>query len=195
MVNAEHEKKLEEYRKKKAEREKNGIAQEPPLPIGNKEKEEPVKKKRTTRRRKKKTTVDSESVEKLLLTVTGMVATRPHMQHWAMTKTEAKSIAEPLTEILDKYDLASGIAENSSEIALVVASVSFVAPRLMVTMTQRKEKKNDGMGGKSTTGSTGKKLDETRKSTGNRKDGNGKIGNTARAESSYGEYGVFGSPL
>ena len=194
--NEQFEKDLKNYNKKKEERKKAGIEQSEPISVlPTEEKNEPIKKKRTTRRRKKKTTVESESIEKLLMTVTGVVATRPNMEMWKMQQKEAKAIAEPLAEVLDKYNLASGIAENSAEISLIVASLSFVAPRVMITLTQRKEKKTDGMGGKATTGSTGKKLDETRKSETPKRDSIRKSRNSASNKSSNVEYGIFGNPL
>lgn len=194
--NEQFEKELQKYNKKKEQRKKDGIEQSEPIPVSESVvKEEPTKKKRVTRRRKKKTTVESESIEKLLMTVTGVVATRPHMEMWKMQQKEAKAIAEPLAEVLDKYDLASGIAENSAEISLIVASLSFVAPRIMLTVSQRKEKQKDGMDGKSATASTGRKLDETRKSKTPSRDSNGKSGNSFGCKGRNVEYGVFGNPL
>lgn len=193
--NEQFEKDLQKYNKKKEQRKKDGIEQSEPIPVSESDVKEPTKKKRTSRRRKKKTTVESESIEKLLMTVTGVIATRPNMTMWKMEQKEAKAIAEPLAEVLDKYNLASGIAENSAEISLIVASLSFVAPRMMISLAQRKEKKNDGMDGKSATASTGRKLDETRKSKTPSRDSIGKSGNSNGTKSSNVQYGIFGNPL
>ncbi len=194
--NEQFEKELKKYNKKKEERKKAGIEQSEPISvIPNDEKAEPVKKKRTTRRRKKKTTVESESIEKLLMTVTGVIATRPNMKVWEMQPKEAKAIAEPLAEVLDKYNLASGIAENSAEISLVIASLSFVAPRVLITVSQRKEKKKDGMDGKSATGSTGRKLEQTRKSEVPKRTSTRTSRDSSSDKSSNVEYGIFGNPL
>lgn len=187
------ENKKKQIEKIKAEKEKAGITQAPP--ISTVPKPEPAKPKRASRKRKKKTTVDSESVEKLLMTVTGVIATRPDCEQWAMQKKEAQAIAQPLVEILDKYDLAGGLAENSAEIALVVASVSFVAPRIMITANKKKEKKKDGMAGKSASGSTGRKLDETRKSKTPSDTSNRQVRDSHGSQGSTPEYGIFGSPL
>ena len=185
--------KKEEYDKKQAEREKAGIKQEPPLKVGDTTApaEEKPKRKRTPR--KKKTTIDSEAVEKLLLTVSGVVATRKGMEHWQLSKQECKTIAEPLVEVLDKYDVSKTFADNAPEIALAVACLSVAVPRVMISAQKRKVKKDDGMGGKASTGSAGKRLDEGRESkTVIRKDDR-KSSNNAKNDNS--EYGIFGLPL
>ena len=192
-VEKSYEEKKEEYDKKQAEREKAGIKQEEPLKVANGTPitEEKPKRKRTPR--KKKTTIDSESIEKLLLTVSGVVATRKGMEHWQLSKQECKTIAEPLVEVMDKYDISKTFADNAPEIALAVACISVAVPRVMISAQKRKVKKDDGMGGKSAVGSAGKRLDENRKSkTVSRKD-DGKSSNDAKNVNS--EYGIFGLPL
>ena len=192
-VEKSYEEKKEEYDKKQAEREKAGIKQEEPLKVveGTAVAEEKPKRKRTAR--KKKTTVDSESVEKLLLTVSSVVATRKGLEHWQLSKQECKTIAEPLVEVMDKYDVSKTFADNAPEIALAVACISVAVPRVMISAQKRKVKKDDGMGGKAEVGSAGKRLDENRKSkTVSRKD-DGKSADNAKNVNS--EYGVFGLPL
>ena len=192
-VEKSYEEKKEEYDKKQAEREKAGIKQEEPLKVveGTPIAEEKPKRKRAAR--KKKTTVDSESVEKLLLTVSSVVATRQGMEHWQLSKQECKTIAEPLVEVMDKYDVSKTFADNAPEIALAVACISVAVPRVMISAQKRKVKNNDGMGGKAETGSAGKRLDENRKSkTVSGKD-DGKLANNAKNADS--EYGIFGLPL
>ena len=188
-----YEEKKEEYDKKQAEREKAGIKQDEPLKVveGTAIAEEKPKRKRTPR--KKKTTIDSEAVEKLLLTVSGVVATRKGMEHWQLSKQECKTIAEPLVEVMDKYDVSKTFADNAPEIALAVACISVAVPRVMISTQKRKVKKDDGMGGKASVGSAGKRLDENRESkTVSRKD-DGKSTNNAKNVNS--EYGIFGLPL
>ena len=132
-------------------------------------------------------------MEKLLLTVSSIVATRKGMEHWQLSKQECKTIAEPLVEVMDKYDVSKTFADNAPEIALVVACISVAAPRVMISAQKRKVRKDDGMGGKAEIGSAGKRLDENRKSkTVSRKD-DGKSSDNAKNVNS--EYGVFGLPL
>lgn len=192
-VEKSYEEKKEEYDKKQAEREKAGIKQEEPLKVveGTAIVEEKPKRKRTPR--KKKTTIDSESVEKLLLTASSVVATRKGMEHWQLSKQECKTIADPLVEVMDKYDVSKTFADNAPEIALAVACFSVAVPRVMISAQKRKVKKDDGMGGKASTGSAGKRLDENRESkTVIRKDA-GKSSNNAKNADS--EFGIFGLPL
>ena len=192
-VEKSYEEKKEEYDKKQTEREKAGLKQEEPLKVveGTAVAEEKPKRKRAVR--KKKTTVDSESVEKLLFTVSGVVATRKGMEHWQLSKQECKTIAEPLVEVMDKYDVSKTFADNAPEIALVVACISVAVPRVMISNQKRKVKKDDGMGGKAEIGSAGKRLDENRKSKpiGRKDDGKSSY-DTKNVDS---EYGIFGLPL
>ena len=195
-VEKSYEEKKQEYDKKQVEREKAGIKQEAPLKVGDTAvpTEEKPKRKRTVRTvRKKKTTVDSESVEKLLLTVSSIVATRKGCEHWQLTKQECKTIAEPLVEVMDKYDISKTFADNAPEIALAVACISVATPRVMISAQKRKVRKDDGMGGKASVGSSGKRLDENRKSKSiGRKDAGKSSADTQNDDS---EYGVFGLPL
>ena len=192
-IEKSYEEKKEEYDKKQAEREKAGIKQDAPLKVveGSAVPEEKPKRKRTPR--KKKTTVDSETVEKLLLTVSGIVASRKGCEHWQLTKQECKTIADPLVEVLDKYDVAKSFVDNAPEISLAIACISVTVPRLMISNQKRKVKKDDGMGGKAATGSTGKRLDENRKSKTVSREDDGKSTNNAKNANT--EYGIFGLPL
>ena len=192
-VEKSYDEKKEEYNKKQAEREKAGIKQDAPLKVieGTAVAEEKPKRKRTTR--KKKTTVDSESVEKLLLTLSSVVATRKGWEHWQLSKQECKAIAEPLVEVMDKYDISKNFADNAPEIALAVACISVAVPRVMISSQKRRVKNNDGMGGKASTGSAGKRLDENRKSKAASRKDDGK--STANTQNDDSEYGVFGLPL
>ena len=192
-IEKSYDEKKQEYDKKQVEREKAGIKQEAPLKVveGTAVAEEKPKRKRTPR--KKKTTFDSEAVEKLLLTVSSIVAARKGMEHWQLSKQECKTIAEPLVEVMDKYDVSKTFADNAPEIALAVACISVAAPRVMISAQKRKVRKDDGMGGKAEIGSAGKRLDENRKSKpiGRKDDGK----STDNAKNVNSEYGVYGLPL
>ena len=164
--------KLVNVEEKKLEKVESKTAQNEPVKLeinsdGNLQEKEltPVKKRR--KRRTKKSTLDSEPIEKTLIAVTGMIATRPNCECWAMTAKEAKSIAEPLTQVLDKYDIGKNIAENSAEIALVTAIALYTVPRVAVTSKLKKGSKNDvinNKGKRQKSVNAGKSLDETRKS-------------------------------
>ena len=195
MANLNEEKlneQQEKYAKEMAERKEAGITQKEPVKLsvssdGTIEEEKP---KRTRKRRTKKQSIDTEPIEKLLITTTGIIATRPDMGMWKMTKQEAHAIAEPLGQVLEKYDLAKPITDNAPELSLLVAVLGFAVPRVAMTVSIRKEKNKDGFKGTVVrTGSTGKTLDENRKSEKLVEQNDGKHSAVLSTN------GVFGSPL
>lgn len=167
IVSKEYSEKKEKYDKEIEKRKETGVAQNKPVKLevsASGEVTEPTPKK-TRKRRTKKQSIDTEPIEKLLMATTGVIATRPDMQMWKMSKQEAHAIAEPLGQVLEKYDLAKPLTENAPEIALIVATLTFVAPRTVATITIKKEKNKDGFKGNAVkSGSAGKSLDENRKS-------------------------------
>lgn len=182
----------EKYDKEMAERKKAGITQKEPvkLSVSSDGAIEEAKPKRTRKRRTKKQSIDTEPIEKLLITTTGIIATRPDMGMWKMTKQEAHAIAEPLGQVLEKYDLAKPITDNAPELSLLVAVLGFTVPRAAMTISVRKEKNKDGFKGKAVnTGSAGKTLDENRKSEKLVEQNDGKRAAILSTSA------VFGSPL
>ena len=132
-------------------------------------------------------------MENLWLTQSADIATRKGLEHWQLSKQECKTIAEPLVEVMDKYDVSKTFADNAPEIALAVACISVAVPRVMISTQKRKVKKDDGMGGKASVGSAGKRLDENRKSKPIGRKDDGKSSTDTKNDDS--EYGVFGLPL
>lgn len=156
----------------KIEKKESKTAQNEPVKLeinsdGNLQEKDPTPVKKTRKRRTKKTTLNSEPIEKTLIAVTGMIATRPNCECWAMSAKEAKAIAEPLTQVLDKYNIGKNIAENSSEIALVTAVALYTIPRVTMTVKLKKGSKNDVIndkGKREKTVNASKSLDKDRKS-------------------------------
>lgn len=163
----DYSKNKEKYDKEMSERKDNKITQKEPVKLtvsddGTVEEKTP---KKTRKRRTKKQTIDTEPIEKLLMTTSNIVATRPDMAMWKMSKQEAHAIAEPLGQVLEKYDIAKPLMDNAPEISLLVAVLGFTAPRIITTIAIKKESNKDGFKGKvERIGSTGRKLDENRKS-------------------------------
>lgn len=179
----------EKYEKEKAERDEAGISQLPPIPVQPAQpKEEPKPKRKRVRKKK----IDSEQVENLLFAVFNFISTKEDFEHWKMTKAQAKEIAVPLCEVLEKYDKLSGITNNSTEISLVIAVCSFVIPNVVITVNKRKEKKKDGTKGIAV-GSVGKKLDEKRPSKSRPKPDTKPI--TTDRSGNVENSGIFGQPL
>lgn len=179
----------EKYEKEKAERDEAGISQLPPIPVQPAQpKEEPKPKRKRVRKKK----IDSEQVENLLFAVFNFISTKEDFEHWKMTKAQAKEIAVPLCEVLEKYDKLSGITNNSTEISLVIAVCSFVIPNVVITVNKRKEKKKDGTKGIAV-GSVGKKLDEKRPSKPRTKSDTKPV--TTDRSGNVENSGIFGQPL
>lgn len=136
-------------------------------------------------RKAKAQTIDTGEIDKLIVGVSSVVASRPNMEHWQLTEVEAHTITQPLANILQKYGMFDKVTENSNEIALAVACVSVFAPRVMVSIAQAKAKKpkqnvrveNEVKKNEQRTPKT-----ETKKSSGNRDKG------TSSGSDSVGEY-------
>lgn len=166
--------KREKYQQEKEDREKMGITQGEPIKIMTDTAEpEPLnnipkpKKAKATRTKAKaqKPVFEAEQLDTIIVAVFDLIASRPNMGVWKITKQEAHTISVPLCEVLAKYDQLNTFTQNSAEIALIVACISIMVPRVIATAKINKELKQDGLYGKSAPGSTGRKLDEKRPST------------------------------
>ena len=166
--------KREKYQQEKEDREKMGITQGEPIKIMMDSPEpEPLenipkpKKAKATRTKAKaqKPVFEADQLDAIIVAVFDLIASRPNMGVWKITKQEAHSISVPLCEVLAKYDQLNTFTQNSAEIALIVACISIMVPRVIATAKINKELRQDGLSGKSSPGSTGRKLDETRPST------------------------------
>lgn len=88
---------------------------------------------------KKKDTGNAEQISALIQSVSMIAASREGLEHWAISKKEADSIAEPLNNILENTEAFNKLAEHSDAIALCVASASVFIPRVMVQIEKNKE--------------------------------------------------------
>lgn len=92
--------------------------------------------------KKQEKALDAASIQNLIKTVFDLVAARPNAAHWKLTDTECKQLAEPIADILSDYAAASeAIAQNSKYIALVMAAFAICAPRIMLSLTMKKARK------------------------------------------------------
>jgi hypothetical protein len=98
---------------------------------------------------KKKTTPpkakqgDSTQLKILLVTVSGILSSRPNMSAFQLTMEEAEQIAQPLSNILAKNEGVNAItSEYADHIALVVACLTIFVPKyFMYQATKPKEEK------------------------------------------------------
>ena len=102
--------------------------------------EKKTKKKRTPKKKEPEKKVKSDDISKLLVTVSAIVASRPDQAHWMITQEEADSIAAPLSNILEKSEVFSKIAEHSDSLALATACITVFAPRAVMSVTAYKQK-------------------------------------------------------
>lgn len=114
----------------------------PELPSVNIPVPETEKKTRKPRKTSKKNEkVDSSHLSALLMGTSAIVASRQGFEHWALNETECKQIAEPLMNMIEKSEALKSITEHSDGIALASACMMIFTPRIIITMSQAKEKK------------------------------------------------------
>lgn len=95
---------------------------------------------------KKKTTAatqksDTQHIKILLLTVSGIVASREGMSIWALTPQEIDSLADPLAAVMDKHNVGKATGEYAEYIALVMALLVVFVPKYLMWSEQNKQKK------------------------------------------------------
>lgn len=77
--------------------------------------------------------VDHTHLSILLVTVTGIIASRPNMLPFAFTMEEANQIALPLSNILAKNEgFAAATNEYADHIALVIAAATIIIPKFLM---------------------------------------------------------------
>lgn len=104
-----------------------------------------VPKPKKQREKKVKERSEAEKVKDIqnLLEGVFMVASLKAGEHWTLSSEESKQIAQPLSRILDRYDLLNKATEVSDPVALVVATATIIFPRVMVTKMSADQKKTE----------------------------------------------------
>lgn len=100
----------------------------------------PPGSKTTTRKTpaKKVTAIDATQVSVFLQTMSAVIATRPNMQAFTLTKEEADQLAIPLASIVGKNEsIASVAGDYADHIALVIAAFTIFIPKLLLFKAQR----------------------------------------------------------
>lgn len=101
--------------------------------------EEKPRKKRVTK--KQKTDANVENISGLLVSVSGVIASRPNMEYWKISDVEAQTIAEPLQKVLENYSMSEKLGKYADHIALATACCTVFAPRIMVSVSMEKQKR------------------------------------------------------
>lgn len=133
------------------------------------EKSESKSKKSTSKKKstKKPAQVDSTQIQMILLTISGIVASRPGMEVWNLTADEAKQIADPLANILQKSEAVANVtSEYADAIALVSACVMIFIPKYFVWKSMKPKKPQNGAKINYGNQSTSQPTNQTRTNTG-----------------------------
>ncbi|HBH1802304.1 TPA: hypothetical protein KRM58_003524 [Clostridioides difficile] len=131
LVSVEVPNESEEERKKREER-------------NQKRREKYAAQKSTTKKTSKKkenNTIDTTQINVLLETVSVIISSRPGWEIWRLSTHEIEQITIPLTNILKKSEAFDGLGEYADHIALAVACITIIAPRIIITLQKQKEAK------------------------------------------------------
>lgn len=100
---------------------------------------------KTTRKKptpKKESTIDASQVSLFLQTMTAVVATRPNMSAFILTKDEADQLAIPLSNIVGKNEsIASVAGDYADHITLVIAAITIFIPKFLLFKAQQEMNK------------------------------------------------------
>lgn len=126
---AEQKKILKNARRRKQYAEKKASGgQGKPRKVRGKAKEQPE-------------VIDKASLNMVVASLSAIVASRPNCEHWALTETEINSITDPLSKMLAESEAFANLGQYSNQIALVMACVTIIVPRMIISIQKSKEMK------------------------------------------------------
>lgn len=104
---------------------------------------EPQKKKKRTPKKKKEEpqAFNAEQISTLILTASGIVASRPDMGIWQLQQEEAMQLAQPIANMIEKSELLQKMGEHTDAVALMTAAMVIFTPRVIAQAAVTKEKK------------------------------------------------------
>lgn len=105
--------------------------------------DKPKTKKKTTKKKALSAKDKNSQIKDIQALIEGVfsVVSIKAGEHWRLSPEESKQIAEPVSNILERYDLLKKVSEISDPVALVVATTTIVAPRLIISQMDMKQKK------------------------------------------------------
>lgn len=113
-----------------------------PIAIDGKSEEAPKPKRKYKKREKKtdkKETTDIKDVQMLIEGIFTVVSLKGG-EHWKLQSKESEQIAIPLTNILEKNNLIEKVGNVSDGMGLIIACISIVVPRLLISKMQKPNK-------------------------------------------------------
>lgn len=120
-VDADEEAKREERNRKRRERY-----------AANKNKPKKVKKSEL---------VNTTDIANIIGALSHVISSRPEMAHWQLTPDEINKLSVPLSNIMAKNGVLAELGEHADATALVIACFSIFAPRIALSVTNYKLKK------------------------------------------------------
>ena len=122
---------IEERKKEKEKREALSKEQskEQPKPKRKKKEPDPV--------------IGSTEISSLIVSVFSILASRPGMEHWAISEKEAKTVADPLSQILAENNVLEKTGVNGCYILFVMAAAGIILPRLFITLQVKEPKRKE----------------------------------------------------
>lgn len=108
------------------------------------------KKKQTRKPKQKKqepASFNAEQISALIVSISSIVAARPGLTMFAISKMEADQIATPLANMIAKSEALKGLSEHADAVALVSACFVVMIPRVMMYFDAQKEKQKAAAGG------------------------------------------------
>lgn len=100
-----------------------------------------AEKKNKPKKTKKSDVVNTTDIANILGALSHVMAARDGMAHWQLTPDEINKLAIPLTNILGNTGLLEELGAHGDSIALVTACFTIFAPRIAISVTNHKIKK------------------------------------------------------
>ena len=100
-----------------------------------------VKPRKVNKKNASSSSVDAQSLKQIILTLSAVISERPKMKHWLLSDKEAESIATPISNMIAKSEKLSNMGEYADQIALVMACITIIIPRIYISIRLEKEVK------------------------------------------------------
>lgn len=101
-------------------------------------------------KQKQNNALDTTQLNVIIATISGVIASRPNMEHWLLSEQEINSITTPLSKMLAESEAFANMGQYSNQIALVMACVTVFTPRIIVSVQKGREGKKIERTGQST---------------------------------------------
>lgn len=107
----------------------------------NAKRRERYAKEKATKTKEEQQLVNDSQIKILIMTFGEILASRDGMSQWRITEQEATQIATPLSNIIKNSTGGEAVEKYADHIALVMACISVVVPRLVITLNNKKKEK------------------------------------------------------